>query len=184
MDNNDIIATVYNTLDNYTDEIGKTIAEQQKLEEKINSGRYSEQTLRNEVYPKRDELRHKINSMRDSALQAAKGIISQYRIDAAEKNNLDPAELTDDVKLLQAGIVLKPRDIQGMLKRNEDNRTMTQIILRYAEEHNIDTGKTYYVGGQQEEETARALDNIIHYYKNWIDKPNAKVMLNKFFQIQ
>ena len=36
----------------------------------------------------------------------------------------------------------------------------------------------------EEEETAKALDNVIYYYKNWIDKPNAKAMLNRFFGIQ
>lgn len=35
---------------------------------------------------------------------------------------------------------------------------------------------------QQEEETARGLDTILFYYKKWIDKPQAKEMLTKFFQ--
>ena len=73
-------------------------------------------------------------------------------------------------------------EIANILKRNAGNRTMTQIVLRYAKEHNIDTGGTYYIGGQQEEETARGLDTIISYYAKWIDKPNAKDMLTKFFQ--
>jgi hypothetical protein len=33
-----------------------------------------------------------------------------------------------------------------MLKRNSENRTMTQLILRFADEHGIETGGTYYVG--------------------------------------
>lgn len=180
MDNN-IVETVYNTLDSHTEEIGKVIAERDALEEKIKSNRYTPQVLKDEIYPKRDELKRKVSSMCETALNEAKNHIAQYRTDAAELNNLDPAQLTDDVKLLQPGIKLKPQDIQGMIKRNEGNRTMLQIILRYAEENGIDTGGTLYVGGTAEEQTARNLDGILYYYKNWIDKPNAKEMLDKFF---
>lgn len=183
MDNN-IVETIYSTLDSSTDEIGQAIAERDALEQKINSGRYSPQALRDEIYPKRDELRQKVKILCNSALNEARNHVAKYRADAAELDNLDPAELTDDVKLLQSGITLKPRDIQGMLKRNEGNRTMLQIILRYAEEHKIDTGGTFYVGGQQEKQTADSLDQIIHYYEKWIDKPNSKQMLRKFFGIE
>ena len=182
MDNN-IVSTVFDTLDSRTEEIGKVMAERDALEEKIKANRYTPQVLKNEIYPKRDELRRKITSMCNTALKEAQSHIDQYRQDAAELNNLDPAELTDDVKLLQSGITLLPRDVQGMLKRNSGNRTMTQVILRYAQEHNIDTGGTYYIGGQAEEENARNLEGILYYYKNWIDKPNGREMLRKFFNV-
>ncbi len=176
-----IVDTVYNTLDSHTEEIGKVIAERDALEEKIKSNRYTPQVLKEEVYPKRDELKRKIETMCDTAFSEARGHIAQYRADTADSNRLDPSQLTDDVKLLQPGIKLNAADIQGMIKRNEGNRTMLQIILRYAEDNGIDTGGTLYVGGQQEEETARNLEGIMYYYKNWIDKPNAKDMLNRFF---
>ena len=182
MDNN-IVQTVFDTLEARTDEISKDIAERDKLEEKIKSGRYSPQALKDDIYPKRDALRRKIETASEGAIQEARNLVAQYRADAAELNNLDPAELTDDVKLLQSGITLLPRDIQGILKRNAGNRTMTQIVLRYAKEHNIDMGGTYYIGGQAEEENARNLDGILSYYKKWIDKPQAKDMLYRFFNV-
>ncbi len=183
MDNN-IVQTVYNTLEAHTEEIGKTIAERDKLEGKIKSGRYTRQALEKEVYPKRDELRRKVQDDSAAAIQAAKALVEQYRQDAARMNDLDPSQLTDDIKLMQGGIPLVPRDIMAILERNKDNRTMTQIALRYAKEHNIDTGTTYYMGGQQEEETARNLDGILKYYARWIDKPNAKQMLDRFFGVR
>ena len=182
MDNN-IVETVYKTLENHTEAIGKTIAERNALEEEKKAGRYSQKALESEINPKIDALRGKIHSMCEEAISEAQGHINQYKTDADALNNLNPAELTDDIKLLQSGIVLKAGDIQGILKRNEGNRTMTQIILRYAEEHGIDTGNTLYVGGQQEQQTARNLEGILYYYKNWIDKPNAKEMLNTFFNL-
>lgn len=183
MDNN-ITQTVYETLDSCTDDIiGMGVACKQ-IEEKINSGRYSQKTIDNELKPELETMKKKHRKACDDALNEARSLISQFREDNAKANQLNPSELTDDVKLLQSGIVLKPRDIEGMLERNADNRTMTQIILRYAQENKIDTGHNYFIGGQQEEETARSLDNIIYYYKNWIDKPNAKRMLDRFFGVQ
>lgn len=181
MDNN-IVQTVFDTLETRTAEISKDIVERDALEEKIKSGRYSPQALKDDIYPKRDALRRKIESASEGAIQEARNLVAQYREDAAKLNNLDPAELTDDVKLLQSGITLLPRDIQGILERNKGNRTMTQIVLRYAKEHGIETG-TYYIGGQAEEENARNLDGILSYYKKWIDKPQAKDMLYRFFNV-
>ena len=182
MDNN-IVQTVFDTLEARTDEISKDVAERDKLEEKIKSGRYSPQALKDDIYPKRDALRRKVQDDSAAAIDAAKKLVAQYRADAAELDTLDPADITDDIKLLQSGITLLPRDIQAILKRNASNRTMTQIVLRYAKEHNIDTGGTCYIGGQREKENADSLDGIIGYYAKWIDKPNGKEMLRKFFNV-
>ncbi len=105
MDNN-IVQTIFNTLEARTDEIGKDIAERDQLEERIQSGRYSPQALKDDIYPKREKLRRKIDNAAEAAIQEARSLISQYRADVAELNNLYPAELTDDIKLLQAGITL------------------------------------------------------------------------------
>lgn len=183
MDEN-IVQTVYETLGSRTDEIIGMANAINELDTKIKSGRYSQMTITNELEPKKRELNRARQDACHNALEEARNAIEQYRVDNAELNQLNPAELTDDVKLLQSGIILKQRDIEGMLKRNENNRTMTQIILRYAEENKINTGHNYFFGGKEEEETARALDSILYYYKNWIDKPNAKEMLNRFFNVQ
>ena len=178
-----IVKDVYTTLQKRAEEIGKAVAERDKLEEKIKSGRYSSQTLNTEIYPKRDALQREIRNSTDNAIKEAKALIEQYRKDADALNDLNPAELTDDIKLLQAGIPLLPRDIQAILKRNSSNRTMTQLALRYAEEHKIDTHGTFYIGGQQEKETADTLDGLLFYVEKYLDKPDAKEMINKFFNM-
>lgn len=180
MDTN-IVDSVYNALDSSTDELQESIQAMNTLEEKIKSGRYTDKVLKEEIYPKRDALRAKIRDDSARAISNARGLIEQYRADAEKLNNLNPAELTDDIKLLQDGIELRQSDIEGMLERNKENRTMTQIILRYAERHKIETG-VVYTGGQKEKETARNLESILYYYKKWIAEPNAKDMLRQFFQ--
>lgn len=177
-----IVESVYNYLESSTDEIGKIVAERDAVDAKMKSGRYSVDTVNKELFPKWGELRHAVDRASENAIQTARDMIEQYRQEVAKLNNLDPAELTDDVRLFQSGISLMPRDIQGILERNAGNRTMTQIALRYAKEHGIDIGRTYYIGGQQEEETAHGLDDILTYYAKWIDKPSAKKMLARFFQ--
>ena len=182
MDNN-IVQTVFDTLEARTAEIAATRAEYDKMEEKAKSGRYSPQALTQDIYPKRDALRAKIQDDSAKAIREAGALVAQYRADAAELDCLDPAQITDDIKLLQSGITLRPRDIEAILKRNSENRTMTQIVLRYAQDHKIDV-KAYYSGGDEEEKTARGLENVLYYYKNWIDKPNAMDMLHKFFNME
>ena len=182
---NSIILKVYDSLEKRTDEIRKLADERNKLDDKISSGRYSQETLTKDVRPKRDEIHKQILSASEDALNEAQKLIDEYRTAIAERKNLKPEEITDDIKLLQPGIVLLPRDVQGMLSRNENNSTMTQIILRYAEEHDIDTRGMIYNrnNGQEEERIAQALEAILRYYRKWSDKPNAKEMLPKFFKI-
>lgn len=129
-------------------------------------------------------MNQQIKAQSEKAIQAAKALVAKYRADAEKRNNLDPAELTDDVKLFQTGIPLLPRDIQAILERNSGNRTMTQLALRYAKEHGIETGGTNYTGGEAERQTANALDEIIRYYSRWIDKRNAKDVLRRFFNME
>ena len=183
MDTN-IMQTVYKALEASTVEIGKTLAERDSLEEKIKSGRYSPQTVQKEFHPKRDALNQQIKVDSEKAIQAAKSLVEKYRADAEKLDNLDPSELTDDIKLFQTGIPLLPRDIQAILERNSGNRTMTQLALRYAKDHGIETGGTNYIGGEAERQTANNLDGIIRYYSRWIDKRNAKDVLRRFFNVE
>lgn len=183
MDNN-IVQTVYDSLEAATTEIDKTRSEYAAIEKKIKEGRYSNQTLQKEIYPRRDALRGKIRTDSERAIKAAHDTIATYRADAEALSDLDPSAITDDVKILQAGVTLTARDIQAIINRNPDNRTMIQIALRYAKEHNIDMKGTYYIGGQQEKETANNLDGIVNYYAKWIDKENAHDMLRRFFNVE
>lgn len=177
-----IAETIYNDLKTSTNEIASVIAERDKLSADIHSGRFSQNTVNNELALKLLDTKLKASRMIHDALQGAKNKVAQFRKDVANENNLNPADLTDDIKLLQPGIVLNERDIEGMLERNKDNKTMVQVILRYANERNIKVNRVY-AGGTEEETIANNLDTILRYYENWIDKPDALVMLDKFFSI-
>lgn len=178
-----ITQAVYDSLTEATKTIAPLTEELESVNSEIRSNRYTSEALQNELYPKRDELKRKVNGKANAAIDAAKALVAQYRKEVEKMNDLDPHELTEDIKLLQAGISLKDRDIRAIIERNSGNRTMTQLALRYAADHGIDMGGTYYIGGQEERETANILDNTIEYYRKWITQGNALTVLDKFFGV-
>lgn len=182
MDNH-IMTTVCDTLDAHTEQIALIIADRNALDEKIKSGRYSAETVQKELYPKRNALEQQIKAESDRAIQAAQALVEKYRADAEALDELNPADITEDIKLLQAGVPLLPRDIQAILKRSNGNRTMTQLTLRYAKEHGIDTDGAVYFDNTEAKQIADGLDSILRYYANWIGTPNAQKMLHRFFSM-
>ena len=182
MDNN-IVQTVYDTLEARTAEIAEIRTEYDKMEAMATSGKYTRKALEKDVFPKRDALKRQMQDQSAAAIKEARGLIDQYRADVAAESNLDPLMLTEDIELLKPGIVLLPRDIAAILERNAGNKTMTQITLRYAKEHGIDT-RGIHVPNDNEETIARNLENIVYYYEKWIHTPRATKMLHTFFNIK
>ena len=182
MDNN-IVRTVYQTLKDGTERIGKSVAELNALEAEIRANRYSTQTMKNEIYPKCDSLRAKIRDGKADVIRAAKAHVAQYRQDVEKMNDLNPDELTSDLQLLQGGIPLTSRDILAIVERNKNNRTMLQIALRIAAERGIDVHGTFFIGGEAERENAKNLDALIDLYSERIGQDNAAELLDRFFNM-
>ena len=178
-----IIETVYDTLKESTKEVQKVVEEKTQLEEKVRTGRYSVKTVNDEIKPRIDDLKQKILSMKEKTFADAKALVDGYRNEIDEQNNLDPKEINDDIKLLQAGIPLTVRDVEAILKRNENNRTMTQLAIRYAAQHDLKIENSYKFEREQNEAkaVADALDQALTYFPNWIDTGKAYDMLDKFF---
>lgn len=179
----DITQEIYEYLSGKTDEVNGLIRTSEAIEEKIRSGRYSDAVIKQELIPQRDDLKIEIKEKSESAIRDARAKVSEYRQQVQAENTLNPADLTDDIKLLRAGITLTADDLRAMLDRNSENKTMVQVVLRYAKEHNIDLG-VYYTGGDAEKATADELDNILSYYADWIGKPDAGDVLDKFFGVK
>ncbi len=181
----DIVQDVYNSLEASTKEVQKIVAEQNDLEEKVKNGRYSAETVQNEIKPRIDDLKRKTNALSEQAIADAAALVSKYRDEIEERYCLDPGELNDDIKLLQAGIPLSVRDVQAILRRNENNKTMTALALRYAEQHDLKIEHSYTFERELKaaRDTADALDQVLIYYPNWIGTDHAFTMLDKFFAL-
>lgn len=175
-----ITQNVYDHLKDSAEKIGKTVEERDTMNDLIKSGRFTQQALRDELYPKRDSLNREIDGAKREAIDAARKMIAEYREENQRAQRLDPAELTDDVKLMQPGIKLLRRDIEAILERNANNRTMTQLALRYAKDNGIDMGGTMYTGGSVEEATAQKLENVLFYFEKYLGRKDAIQMLDRF----
>ena len=181
----EITNKVYNSLKESTAEIAGKCAEYDRLVEKAKSGRYSQEALTKEIYPKRDALKREIADDSARALEKATALVRDYQEEMRRADNLNPADITDDVKLFTAGIKLKARDIQGIIERNQGNATMLQIALRYAEENGVDMGsnRPLYIGHSQQIQGGENLIGVINIYGRWINTPRAAEMLDKFFNV-
>ena len=89
--------------------------------------------------------------------------------------------INDDAKFLQGNIKLNEKDINDLLERNADNRTMSILILRYAKEHGLKVDGRHKLRQQAEAKECDDLDAVISLYQRWIAHPRGKEMLNKFF---
>ncbi len=114
---------------------------------KSRSNKYSRQYLESNIFPQINKLERQIRDYREDTKRRAWATCDEYTAELRAADDLDPSKITDDIKLLQAGIPLTQRDLRAMIARNESNSTMLQLTLRYAEEHKIDTG-SYYVGNR------------------------------------
>ena len=183
MESNNIVGSVYSTLQSGTEAMHKGMDEYKALDEKINSGLYTQKMINEEFLPKKTELKSQYESTISKALSDAYSLIDNYESEVAEMDSLDPAEITDDIKLLQSGIKLTDRDLKSMLKRNEDNRTMTQLILRYAEEKKIEVGSVYQSSLSRERQKINGLREVTKRYERYMYDDDAKDVLDRFFKI-
>lgn len=111
-------------------------------------------------------------------------LLSAYQASERAKDALNPADITEDAKLLSAGVSLTERDIQDILARNADNRTMAVLTLRYAEEHKITMPGAYQciTAESRAKKVTDTLRTSTHYFtEHWLKSDKADEMLNKLF---
>ena len=95
---------------------------------------------------------------------------------------LNPAELTDDFKLLNGGVTLNAQDVRFMLERNTKNCTMSQAILRYAKEHDIDVQGVSYIDHAEEINNAKSIPGTVALYVDrWMHTADAMNILKQMF---
>lgn len=172
--------SVYDSLKEATNAISEKLNEKDAYQSKIDSGRYSVNEINSKFMPEMARLRREISNDTDSALNKATTIVNEWWAKKQAENLLDPAKLTDDVKLLQPGIILTETDVQAIVDRSVGNKTMTQIAMRYANEHGFKV-TTKDASSIYDKQLKESVESIILYYRNWIGTNIAMKMLDKFF---
>lgn len=186
-ENTDIRKTVYDALTKSTADIAKLQEQVEELDRKIQSKVYDEKYVRSDLIPQKERIKSQIRSESNNAIANAENMVAQYKELADRINILDPERITADINLLQPNIVLQPRDIAAMMQRNQGNRTMQMIVLRYAEKNlgmNVtDLYAKYLREGDMALQTAQIVDEKIRYYRKHLGQRGAQKALNSFFGI-
>ena len=176
-----MMKTVYAALERHTETIAEKRKELADIDSKMKSGAYSQAYIDGELYPKRRALLSEIEREKDAATAEAGEIVKDYQDQLQREDDLKPEEITGDIEILKSGVPLTKRDVMAILERNQDNKTMTQLALRYADNHGIETGVRYR-GNQQTIKDAESANYIVHLYvDHWIDRDQAGDVLEKFF---
>ncbi len=123
--------------------VDETIKELQALDAKkiandklITSGVYKDDYVE-ELRAENREIKHAKDNGITRAESEIQKMCDSYVQELRMSEGLDGSELTDDVKLLNCGVKMSDKDLMGILARNKGNKTMEQIVSRYANENNI-----------------------------------------------
>lgn len=116
--------------------------------ESDNAKKYTPEFIRNEIVPKMNEVKSRMETLREDGNKKIRQICDDYIKQLEGEDRLNPEQINDnEMKLLNSGITLTRKDIDAMLERNKGNQTMEQLIIRYCEDHDINPG-VYYIGNR------------------------------------
>lgn len=175
---------VYKELLTAMDDFSVIVKANREEQAEIDSGDYSQQYVTKLLNDIRDR-----NRMSENKKHELKNKISEMVSAFVRENRpcLNPDDITDDTKLLNAGVKLTSDEIDALLVKNHGNYTMTEILLRYARERNIKTSIVGNVDGSQTklliDETARTALGTTDYFMKWIDTDKAIRMLSGYYGV-
>ena len=156
-------------LNDTKDEIQKIEAEITYYNEQRSTGKYAHDWLNNKI----QELKNEKTEIKEKAQADIKNLCDVEIEALRAADDLNPAQVNEDeLKLLNAGVRLTKRDIDAMLKRNEGNHTMTQIILRHCKERGIDAGFDY-VGNDDQIESVKMIPTLSEMALRWTSDDTA-----------
>lgn len=182
----EMVKNVYGSLKESSEMISEMRKAYNDLDDKIKSGRYSETAIRGELMPQQETLRRDIRRASEKAIDKAKVFVIDYQEQLKAADNLNPDDITDDVKLFNTGVKLTARDIEAIYARNRGNATMEQLTLRYAEQNGIDLGRDrpIFYGHRIEIQEAENVLSLVERFEQWINTPQALEMLKKYFNVE
>ena len=161
------------------DKVAALASDLKKVDADISSGTFSEDHVRAVLRPKSAEIKKEIERAQEDARKAAQATINKFAKELRDADALNPAELTDDVRLLELG-TLRKQDILAIIERNADNRTMVQLALIAAEDRGIDLDGLRYTTNESRARHAEALRYVVDVALRWSTQPE-KQMFGKLF---
>ncbi len=144
---------------------------------------FSQTYFEKNLQPQLAALHLQLEKARTSAIGKATGLVDDAIAELERADELDGSQLTDDARLLGVGVKLTEKDLRAILDRNRDNATMTQLVQRYAEQHDINLGADrVFVGHLQDIQALKDLKGTIEtYVPGWLGLPEADSMIAAAF---
>ncbi len=152
------------------------LKEYNKLKAKRDAGQFAPDYLHKEIIPKMQNMKMDMVSIQNRVKSESRKLANIEKEVRAKADRLNPADLTDDVKLLQGGLILKSADIEGILERNKGNRTMQQLALRFANEHNIKVNAVYESASA--DNSYDSINGVVDTLVRWFDSDDESAYRN------
>ena len=144
---------------------------------------FSARYFAEKLQPELSALHLQLEKAKSGTIEKAVALVDAEIAECERADELDGSQLTDDARLLGVGVKLTEKDLRAILDRNRDNATMTQLVQRYAEQHDINLGADrVFVGHLQDIQALKDLKGTIEtYVPGWLDLPEADSMIAAAF---
>lgn len=148
--------------------------EYDKITKDRQSGIYAEEHIHKVIMPRQNELKRSMTTIQDKAYADVRKLTEEMGMYLRSLDALNPGDMTDDVKLFNSGVTLNKRDIQDIIDRNPNNRTMIQLALRYANEKGIEgLEHTGYISSESQLDTFKGIEYATKTVIKWFDKKDG-----------
>ena len=145
----------------------------EKRKESIKSGVYAHDYVVKKLKPEVLRYERQIKEKQDALKRKIRECCDEYKAELRAAEALNPSQLNDDIRLLQAGVILDASDLQDIIKRNADNPTMSRLLIQYANQNQIDIGDYTYIGNQPMIDSIDALEKTTETVMKWFDRPHV-----------
>lgn len=142
------------------------------IENKIKSNRYTTNAVQTELKPEMSNIKRSKEKVREEAISAVRARTNEYIAELQKADELNPGNLTDDIKLLQLGVTISPDDLEKIFDRNTGNSTMQKLIADYARQNNIDIRRSYKPTNFDLIKNIECIPEAMGLVVKWNDKPN------------
>lgn len=140
------------------------------LEKKLNTNVFSKDYIETDIKPQYSNAKKELKMRGEIALASIRDLSEKYIAELKEEDTLKGELLTDDVKLLNMGIVLSSEDLEMLFDRNEGNSTMQKVIVEYASQNDVKISRQYIPSNAVLIENVKAVPEIANNVIKWFDK--------------
>ena len=143
MTKSDFYWDIKSVVDEAIADIKELESDKKKLENEMKSSKFQQSYIKKEMLPMIEGKNRAIEERKAAANKQIKALADDYVNELNEANELRGEDLTDDAKLLTAGVKLTGNELEKIFDRYGDNPTMQQIVYRYADEHDIKLNRVF-----------------------------------------